>query len=154
LLKSLHLFDEFKGPNIKSIDQNLLRFSIAIGAAFIILPFFFTSWWSWIMVWTSFFFFLDPINYLNKQPSIFRDIKNWNWKTPLSLAFAGIICGFFWEWWNWGAVARWQYLLPDVPLREIKIFEMPILGYFGYIPFAWELYAMYNFARFLFLKED
>jgi hypothetical protein len=23
---------------------------------------------------------------------------------------------------------------------------MPILGYLGYIPFAWELYALYQFA--------
>ena len=154
LLQSIHLFDEFKRSNIKSINKNFLKFSIGIGAAFIILPFFFKGWWVWIMVWTSFFLFLDPINYLNKQPSIFRDIKNGNLKIPLSLALAGVVCGFLWEWWNWGAIARWQYLLPDVPLREIKIFEMPILGYFGYIPFAWELYAMYNFARFLFLKKD
>jgi hypothetical protein len=154
LLKSVHLFDEFKMPNIKPINKNFLRFSMVIGAMFLILPFFFTGWWVWIMIWTSFFFFLDPINYLNKQPSIFRNIKNGNWKIPLSLAFAGVVCGFLWEWWNWGSVARWQYILPDVPLKEIKIFEMPILGYLGYIPFAWELYAMYNFVRFLFLKED
>ena len=26
-----------------------------------------------------------------------------------------------------------------------KIFEMPLLGYIGYLPFAWELYALRNF---------
>jgi len=154
LLQSLHLFDEFKKPKVKLINKNFLRLSIGIGAAFIVLPFFFRGWWVWIMVWTNFFLFFDPLNYLNGQPSIFRDIKNGNWKTPLSLAFAGIVCGFLWEWWNWGAVARWRYLLSDVPLKDIKIFEMPIFGYFGYVPFAWELYAMYNFVKFLFLKKS
>ena len=28
-----------------------------------------------------------------------------------------------------------------------KVFEMPLLGYLGYIPFAMELYAIYQFAR-------
>jgi hypothetical protein len=27
-----------------------------------------------------------------------------------------------------------------------KFFEMPVLGYLGYIPFTMELYAIYNFV--------
>jgi hypothetical protein len=39
--------------------------------------------------------------------------------------------------WNYFAMPKWYYTVPffDYP----KVFEMPLLGYFGYIPFGWEL---------------
>ena len=61
----------------------------------------------------------------------------------LILALAGIVCGFFWEMWNFFALPKWCYTIPFVNFA--KIFEMPFLGYGGYIPFAWELYALYHF---------
>ena len=42
------------------------------------------------------------------------------------------------------ALPKWYYTVPFFNFG--KIFEMPILGYLGYIPFAWELYALYHFA--------
>jgi hypothetical protein len=35
---------------------------------------------------------------------------------------------------------------------DIKIFEMPVLGYFGFPPFAVECFAMYVFIRRLFWR--
>ena len=35
---------------------------------------------------------------------------------------------------------------------DIKIFEMPVLGYFGFPPFALECFAMYVFVRRLFWR--
>jgi hypothetical protein len=35
----------------------------------------------------------------------------------------------------------------------LKIFEMPVLGYLGYLPFALELYAMYWFCMWLWKEE-
>jgi len=156
LVKSLHLFDKVRGPDIKAlINKNFLRLFIIVGGLFLILPFFFLDyWWVWAMIWTGFFFFFDPINYLNGRPSVFGDIKNRKWMIPLSLMTAGLICGFLWEFWNWWAVSRWEYSLPGMPLENIKIFEMPILGYLGYLPFVLEYYAMYHFIRFIFSKGD
>lgn len=155
LIRSLHLFDRIKGPKMKFlIKKDFLRSSIVLGGLFLIFPFFNLSQiWTWTMIWTGFFFLLDSINYLNGQPSIFGQIRNGKWLIPLSLVFAGLVCGFLWEFWNWWAVYRWQYNLPNIPLASVKIFEMPILGYLGYIPFALELYAMYNFIRFLFRSK-
>ena len=51
--------------------------------------------------------------------------------------------GFLWEFWNYYAIPKWTYDIPFVGF--FKIFEMPILGYLGYLPFALELYAMYYF---------
>jgi len=52
----------------------------------------------------------------------------------LSSALAAIICGFFWEMWNFYSFAKWEYKIPFVDV--FHIFEMPVLGYAGYIPFG------------------
>jgi hypothetical protein len=65
---------------------------------------------------------------------------------------AGIIIGFFWEFWNFWAIPKWIYHIPFVGFY--KIFEMPVLGFLGYFPFAFELYAMYFFVRSLFIHKE
>jgi len=152
LLRSLHIFDAFKVPKMK-VNKNLLRIFIVIGVVFLVLPFFISSPWMWVLIWTGFFFLLDPINYLNGQKSIIYHVKRGNWSLPLSLLFAGFICGFLWEFWNYWAVTKWKYII-QIPLVEIKIFEMPLIGFLGFGPFAWELYDMYYFIKFLLGKGD
>ncbi|MBS3126681.1 hypothetical protein J4228_00790, partial [Candidatus Woesearchaeota archaeon] len=63
----------------------------------------------------------------------------------------GIGCGVLWEFWNFWALPKWVYVLPA--WTGPKLFEMPLWGYLGYGPFAWELYAMYYFVRNLFSKK-
>jgi hypothetical protein len=60
------------------------------------------------------------------------------------LALGVLVCGLFWEMWNFYAMPKWYYTVPY--LGFLKLFEMPILGYLGYIPFAWELYALYQYV--------
>ena len=57
-----------------------------------------------------------------------------DWRAIVTWGLAGVICGFFWELWNMYSLARWTYFIPYV--GEPKIFEMPLLGYLGYIPFG------------------
>jgi hypothetical protein len=47
-----------------------------------------------------------------------------------------LICGFFWELWNWKSLAKWIYTVPFV--ERWHVFEMPLLGYAGYLPFGLE----------------
>jgi hypothetical protein len=54
--------------------------------------------------------------------------------TFVRLAAAALVCGFFWEMWNYYSLAKWVYEIPYV--GRFKIFEMPVLGYFGYLPFG------------------
>lgn len=49
-------------------------------------------------------------------------------------AASALVCGFFWEMWNYLSLARWVYAIPFV--GRFKVFEMPILGYAGYLPFG------------------
>ncbi|MGZ5435395.1 MAG: hypothetical protein ACXW3F_04990, partial [Pyrinomonadaceae bacterium] len=62
-----------------------------------------------------------------------------------SLLSAGLVCGFLWEFWNYWALSKWTYTVPY--FGDIKIFEMPVLGYLGFPPFAIECWAMYIFVR-------
>ena len=122
-----------------------------IGILCFFLPIFLPKF-TFPLVWLSFFFILDPINYMNKQPSIIQHLKDRKLTIPLSLLAAGIIMGFLWEFWNYYAVVKWTYNIPFVGF--FKIFEMPILGYLGYFPFAFELYSMYWFTRSLFVQKE
>lgn len=51
-----------------------------------------------------------------------------------SSAIAALLCGFFWELWNIHSLAQWIYNIPGV--ERFYIFEMPVLGYAGYLPFG------------------
>lgn len=57
-----------------------------------------------------------------------------DWRAPVVAAAAGLVCGFFWELWNWKSLARWVYTVPHV--QALPLFEMPLLGYAGYLPFG------------------
>jgi hypothetical protein len=55
-----------------------------------------------------------------------------------------------WELWNYWSRAKWQYTVPI--MENLKIFEMPVPGYFGFPAFALECFTMYVFIRRLFTR--
>jgi hypothetical protein len=65
-----------------------------------------------------------------------------DWRPVVSLSVGCLICGFFWEMWNYYSYPKWIYDVPGVSF--LHVFEMPLLGYGGYVPFAWELFALYH----------
>ncbi|MEK6885747.1 MAG: hypothetical protein AABX17_02165 [Nanoarchaeota archaeon] len=151
LIRTLGLFERKELKKSYRIRKWFLYTLISLGVlcffAPIILPKF-----TFPLVWLSFFLILDPINYIHNQPSIIRHLRDRKLAIPLALLLAGIIMGFFWEFWNYWAIPKWTYDIPFVGF--FKIFEMPILGYLGYFPFALELYAMYWFIRSLFVHKE
>ena len=151
LIRSIGLFEKKKLKKKHKISRSLLYTMMILGVICFIAPLIFPTF-TFPLIWLSFFFILDPINYLHKQPSIIGHLKDRKLAIPLSLLLAGIIMGFLWEFWNYWAVPKWTYNIPFVGF--FKIFEMPILGYLGYFPFAFELYTMYWFIRSLFLKKE
>jgi hypothetical protein len=44
--------------------------------------------------------------------------------------------------WNYFSYPKWVYHVPWG--NWLHIFEMPLLGYGGYLPFSLELFALYN----------
>jgi hypothetical protein len=65
--------------------------------------------------------------------------------TLLRFSAAALVCGFFWELWNLHSLAKWVYFVPFV--QKFHLFEMPILGYFGYLPFGWECAWLASLVR-------
>jgi len=93
------------------------------------------------LVWIGFVFLLDPINYRLGLPSLLGDLAAGRRGRLYSLLISGWICGWLWEFWNYWATAKWQYIFPIA--QGWKIFEMPAPGYLGFLPFALECFAMY-----------
>jgi hypothetical protein len=54
--------------------------------------------------------------------------------------------------WNFFALPRWYYTIPYVGFW--KIFEMPLLGYIGYLPFGLELFALYQFVLLVLQQKE
>lgn len=151
LFRSIHLFDKTKLHKKHNISKKTLHILIGIGVICFILPFIIPKF-AFPLIWLSFFFILDPINYLHKQPSVIGHLKDRKLAIPLAILLAGITIGFLWEFWNFWAIHKWVYSIPF--FNFLKIFEMPILGYLGYFPFALELYAMYWFVRSLLVHKE
>jgi hypothetical protein len=93
------------------------------------------------LVWVGFIFLLDPINYFFNGRSLFHEIMQRKYSMIVALALSGIVCGLLWEFWNYWAVAKWIYKVP-MSFAGPKIFEMPLLGFLGFIPFAFECFVM------------
>jgi hypothetical protein len=70
------------------------------------------------------------------RPSVLSPLAKGDWRRLVIPPLAALICGFFWEMWNLHSVAKWVYSIPYVHVG--KIFEMPVLGYAGYLPFGLE----------------
>ncbi len=103
---------------------------------------------SMAFIWMSLYFIMDPINVWLGRPSLLERTAKGDWRLVLALWLGGLLCGFFWEMWNYYSSPKWYYQIPYVDFWYV--FEMPLLGYLGYLPFALELYAMYAlFSRWM-----
>jgi len=95
------------------------------------------------VLWLSPLFIITSYQAMRGQPTIFSRIAAGDWRRIWLLALAALICGFFWEMWNYYSLAKWKYSVPFV--ERFHIFEMPILGYAGYLPFGLECAVIAEF---------
>jgi hypothetical protein len=94
-------------------------------------------------VWISLLLILEPMNRWLGRRHVLEWLQHGDWRPVISLSLGALICGFFWELWNYGSWPRWIYHTPGA--NFLHVFEMPLLGYGGYIPFALEQFALRNF---------
>jgi hypothetical protein len=95
-------------------------------------------------LWLSLYFILEPLNIWLGNRSLAAWTKNGDWRPVISLWLGVLLTAFFWEMWNYYSFPKWIYHVPWG--NWLHIFEMPSLGYGGYLPFALELYALYHFV--------
>ena len=126
------------------------RAMIACGAACLIVPLVLPQRAAahlFALVWIGFVLLLDPVNRRLGLPSFLGDFSEGLSRRFYGFLLSGWICGWFWEFWNNWATAKWHYTFPM--FQQWKIFEMPVLGYLGFLPFALECFTMYVTAAWL-----
>jgi len=100
------------------------------------------------MLWIAPLLVLWALQELLLGETVLTPLQDGDWRPLLQPALAALICGLFWEFWNFGSLAKWQYSIPYV--QRFPIFEMPLLGYAGYLPFGIECALLMDLtARFL-----
>jgi len=92
-------------------------------------------------VWIGFVFLLDPILKHRDGPSFLADLEHGDRARLFSVLVSGWVCGWLWEFWNFWAAAKWRYTFPM--FQDWKIFEMPVPGFLGFMPFALECFLLY-----------
>ena len=137
----------FRGLRVRPwrLAPRLLRWSTMLGALMVVLPLVIVSSWLVPLVWTGWALLLEPLNARAGRPSWLADLTRGDGSRLLALLVAGAACGVLWEFWNYWATTRWTYTVPYV--GHLKVFEMPVLGYLGFPPFALECYAMFHWLR-------
>lgn len=85
-------------------------------------------------VWVGPLLIIDPINYWLNFPSVLGQIEKGWWSQTFAIALATLFTGFWWEMWNFWSYPKWFYTIPYIGFW--KVFEMPILGYGGYLVFG------------------
>lgn len=93
-------------------------------------------------LWISIYFITEPINIWLGNRHLATWTRRGDWRPVIALWLGVLLTAFFWEMWNFYSYPKWVY---HVPWGDFwHIFEMPLLGYGGYLPFALELYALYH----------
>jgi hypothetical protein len=88
------------------------------------------------LLWVSPLLILVSLQVLFSEENLLQKLERGEWHVVTLPALAALVCGFFWEMWNLYSYPKWTYSIPYV--QRFQIFEMPLLGYLGYLPFGVE----------------
>lgn len=95
------------------------------------------------LVWGATMLLVEPENYQRSPPhSLLGDLEQGKPGRLLRLLLGGACIGFIWEMLNINARGKWIYTVPGA--ENLKIFEMPVPGFFGFPPFAVECFILWQ----------
>ena len=136
-----------------TVSRLNIGLQVALGGAMLALALAFPKN-CFCLVWGCAYFLTDPLCYWVRRAeknqagrSLLGQLAAGDNTRLVALLVAGFICGGLWEAWNLGARTKWIYSVPF--FDELKLGEMPLLGFLGFPPFALECYAMVNFLSLL-----
>ena len=120
---------------------------LAAGLASLALPLLFPRT-AYPLIWGAAFLLLEPVLAHRDGRSLLAGLVRGD-RGPLArMLLAGLVAGAMWETWNWRSPAKWIYTVPL--FEEGKLFEMPYLGFVGFLPFA---LGCHSFGRALVLAR-
>lgn len=91
-------------------------------------------------LWLAPLLLITALQVIANEPTIFEPVSRGDWSRLWQAAVAALVCGFFWELWNYKSLVHWQYSVPFV--QRFRLFHMPVLGYAGYLAFGLECLAL------------
>ena len=131
-----------RGPRV-ALGRRGLALAFAAGWAML------AALWAWPrlffpLLWISLYFIVEPVNAWLGHRTLLDWLRRGDWR-PVAALWSGVLfTAFFWEMWNFWSYPKWVYHVPY--LNFWPVFEMPLAGYGGYLPFALELFALYHLA--------
>jgi hypothetical protein len=88
------------------------------------------------LVWVAPGLLIVCAQVLAGRPTVFAPLARGEASGLVAACAAALVCGVFWEMWNEFSLAKWVYHVPFV--NRFHLFEMPLLGFAGYLPFGLE----------------
>ncbi len=95
-------------------------------------------------LWLAPLFILVPVLSWAGRPTPAARMAGGDWRCLIALSTGALLCGFCWEMWNFHSWPKWFYTIPYV--EGLRLFEMPLLGYLGYLPFGIECFCAWQLA--------
>jgi hypothetical protein len=92
------------------------------------------------VLWLSPLLILVSLQVLFREGNLLQKLERGEWQAIALPSLAALVCGFFWEMWNHYSYPKWEYCIPYV--QRFEIFEMPLVGYLGYLPFGLQCCAV------------
>jgi hypothetical protein len=154
LIETWGVFDRFRLPPFHPSNR-LLYSLLLLGFICLMTPILVPrgiAHYLFAPVWIGCILLFEPVLYASGGDSLLRDLTEGRLQRILSLVMAGYVCGVLWEFWNYWATAKWVYTVPFT--EDVRVFEMPLAGFIGFGPFAWEYAAMYATVRLLGRKPE
>lgn len=124
-------------------DGRLDGVYLSLGLACLALPLIWPKY-CFPLIWGAIFFLLEPWLARNAPTSSWLAAFAAGRRNRVySLLLSGLACGLLWEALNFWAGAKWKYTVPWP--TEPKLFEMPLLGFLGFPPFALGCATVWSF---------
>ena len=141
LLDNLGLIRRAPGP-VVTVSARLLNALVLTGLTMLVMVALLPRY-CFPLLWVAPVFILDPVIYQrDRAASFLGQAANGSYTRVVRLMLAGVICGVLWEFWNYWSGAKWLYAIPMFDFW--KVFEMPLAGYLGFMPFALECYLFWR----------
>ncbi|UCF20225.1 MAG: DUF4332 domain-containing protein [Gemmatimonadota bacterium] len=141
LLAAGGIYERIRWPEFQ-VGQRLLRGVFATGVAFAALS---LAWprYFFPLIWGALTLLLEPLNYRRgPRRSLIGDLSAGRPARLLRYLTGGLAIGFIWELYNIESRSKWIYTVPG--LENLKLFEMPLLGFGGFPVFAVDCFVVYQ----------
>jgi len=131
-------------PALPGVSARPSPVLLVLGCALTLLPLLLPRYFS-PAVWIGPILLLDPLLEKVQIRSLSSSVRAGDRRRVWNLMLGGLLCGLLWEFMNYWAGSKWVYTVPF--FGKWKLFEMPALGYLGFLPFALECWILYHGLR-------